>query len=130
MAYSSTTDNLHLPLFKGTDKAEWGDINVANEIIDEEITNVNVVANETKGDVNAIKPRVTQLETNSAKHEAEIATVKATAENALTKVNDLELEVQSLGNTQGELSNLTTVAKDNLVNAINELKARIDALSE
>jgi len=29
--YTSKTTNYELPIFLGTDKANWGDINIANE---------------------------------------------------------------------------------------------------
>lgn len=71
--YTNKTTNYELPIFLGTDKANWGDINIANEKID-----TAMKANEAKAD-NA------QL---SAEDSVEKATqALAVAQESLEKVN-------------------------------------------
>lgn len=71
--YTNKTTNYELPIFLGTDKANWGDINIANEKID-----TAMKANEAKAD-NA------QLSAEDSVEKA--AQALAVAQESLGKVN-------------------------------------------
>ena len=137
MGHTNSTPNIGLPQFIGTDKPTWlGDVNGAMSAIDTKIGSIDaaIATVDAKAD-NAVADASGAVTTaTNAVNTAGAASTTATQANnlatqALTVANNTaDLCTQSIvpsvtANTTaiGTLADLTTTAKDNLVNAINEV---------
>lgn len=137
MGHTNSTPNIGLPQFIGTDKPTWlGDINGAMSTIDTKVGNIDaaIATTDAKAD-NAVADASGAVTTaTNAVNTAGAASTTATQANnlatqALTVANNTAdlctLQIVPDVNTNktaiGTLADLTTTAKDNLVDAINEV---------
>lgn len=137
MGHTNSTPNIGLPQFIGTDKPTWlGDINGAMSAIDTKVGSIDVAiaTTDAKAD-NAVADASGAVTTaTNAVNTAGAASTTATQANnlatqALTVANNTAdlctLQIVPDVNVNkaaiGTLSDLTTTAKDNLVDAINEV---------
>ena len=137
MGHTNSTPNIGLPQFIGTDKPTWlGDVNGAMSTIDTKVGSIDaaIATTDAKAD-NAVADASGAVTTaTNAVNTAGAASTTATQANnlatqALTVANNTaDLCTQSIvpdvnANKAaiGTLADLTTSAKDNLVDAINEV---------
>ena len=137
MGHTNSTPNIGLPQFIGTDKPTWlGDVNGAMSAIDTKVGSIDaaVATVDAKAD-NAVADASGAVTTaTNAVNTAGAASTTATQANnlatqALTVANNtadlctqnIVPDVQANKTAIGTLADLQTTAKDNLVNAINEV---------
>lgn len=137
MGHTNSTPNIGLPQFIGTDKPTWlGDINGAMSTIDTKVGSIDaaIATTDAKAD-NAVADASGAVTTaTNAVNTAGAASTTATQANnlatqALTVANNtadlctLQIvpDVNANKAAIGTLADLTTTAKDNLVDAINEV---------
>lgn len=137
MGHTNSTPNIGLPQFIGTDKPTWlGDVNGAMSTIDTKVGSIDaaVATVDAKAD-NAVADASGAVTTaTNAVNTAGAASTAATQANnlatqALTVANNtadlctnqIVPDVQANKTAIGTLADLQTTAKDNLVDAINEV---------
>lgn len=137
MGHTNSTPNIGLPQFIGTDKPTWlGDVNGAMSAIDTKIGSIDaaIATTDAKAD-NAVADASGAVTTaTDAVNTAGAASTTATQANnlatqALTVANNtadlctllIVPDVTANKTAIGTLADLTTTAKDNLVDAINEV---------
>ena len=137
MGHTNSTPNIGLPQFIGTDKPTWlGDVNGAMSTIDTKVGSIDaaIATTDAKAD-NAVADASGAVTTaTNAVNTAGAASTTATQANnlatqALTVANNtadlctdqIVPDVQANKTAIGTLADLQTTAKDNLVNAINEV---------
>lgn len=146
MAHTNSTPNYNLPQFVGTDKPTWlGDVNGAMLAIDTAIAGVNATADgaDSKADTaistaNTASTTATDAATlaNTANTNAQSALTTAgnaataaqaageLAQTAKTTADGADTKATTNASNIGDLTTLTTTAKNNLVAAINEIDAK------
>ena len=137
MGHTNSTANLALPQFIGTDKPTWlGDVNGAFGAIDSKVGTIDadISAVDAKAD-NAVSDAAAAITTaTNANNTAGTASTTATnalniANNALTVANNADGHTNQLELKVGLLADLTTVDKDSIVDAINEVNAKTITVS-
>jgi hypothetical protein len=137
MGHTNSTPNIGLPQFIGTDKPTWlGDVNGAMSTIDTKIGSIDaaIATTDAKAD-NAVADAsgAVTTATNAVNTAGNASTTATQANNLATQAltvanntadlctNQIVPDVQANKTAIGTLADLTTTAKDNLVNAINEV---------
>lgn len=137
MGHTNSTPNIGLPQFIGTDKPTWlGDVNGAMSTIDTKIGSIDadIATTDAKAD-NAVADAAGAVNTAT-----NAATTAGNASTTATQANNLATQALTVANNTadlcsdqivpdvaanktaiGTLADLQTTAKDNLVNAINEV---------
>ena len=137
MGHTNSTPNIGLPQFIGTDKPTWlGDVNGAMSTIDTKVGSIDaaVATVDAKAD-NAVADAAGAVTTatNAVTTAGNASTTATQANNLATQAltvanntadlctNQIVPDVQANKTAIGTLADLQTTAKDNLVNAINEV---------
>ena len=142
MGHTNETANYNLPQFIGTDKPTWlGDVNGAMSAIDAAIanaasaatdaasvaTNAATVASGAVTTANAASETATAASTAASGATTTANNAAETANNAQSTAVLAKGTADGAASAIGDLSDLTTTDKTNLVSAVNEVKASIPA---
>lgn len=137
MGHTNSTPNIGLPQFIGTDKPTWlGDVNGAMSAIDTKVGSIDaaIATTDAKAD-NAVADAAGAVTTAT-----NAVTTAGNASTTATQANNLATQALTVANNTadlctnqivpdvaantaaiGTLADLTTTAKDNIVDAINEV---------
>lgn len=133
--HTNSTENYDLPQFVGTDKPTWlGDFNTAMATIDTavgtnassitslgtRVTSAEGVANQASSDVATLTSTVNTLSGNVQSVTTTANNAQSTATSALNTANSADGKANTNATNIGDLTDLDTSVKTDLVSAIND----------
>ena len=146
MAHTNSTPNYNLPQFVGTDKPTWlGDVNGAMLAIDTAVATVSAKADasDAKADgavttansaastasdaaplANTANTNATSALTTAGNAATAASAAQSTADGAVTTANAASTKADTVAADVGDLEDLTTTVKTDLVAAINEVNGK------
>ena len=137
--HTNSTQNYNLPQFIGSDKPTWlGDVNTAMSTIDTAIgtnasnisslgtrvTSAEGIASQASTDVTTLKGTVNTLSGNVTTVTTTANNAQSTATSALNTANSADGKATTNANSIGDITDLETTVKTDLVSAINELNKK------
>lgn len=137
--HTNSTQNYELPQFIGTDKPTWlGDFNTAMSTIDAgmaenasditgldtRVTSAEGVASQASSDVSTLTSTVNTLSGNVTTATTTANNAQSTATSALNTANSADGKATTNATNIGDLTDLDTTAKTDLVSAINEVNEK------
>ena len=144
--HSGATTNYELPQFVGTDKPTWlGDFNTAMATIDSgmaenagditslgtRVTNAETTAGQASTDVASLQSTVSTLSSNVSSVTTTANNAQSTATSALNTANSAQSTAETADDKAdanatkiGDLTDLDTTAKTDVVSAINEVNEK------
>lgn len=140
-SHTNETENYDLPQFVGTDKPTWlGDFNSAMASIDtamgtnasnitslgSRVTSAEGVASQASSDVTTLTGTVNTLSGNVTTVTTTANNAQSTATSALNTANSADGKADANAGKIGDLTDLDTTAKTDLVSAINEVNEKTD----
>ena len=138
-SHTNRTENYDLPQFIGSDKPTWlGDFNTAMSTIDSAIgtnassistlgtrvTNAEGVASQASTDVAGLTSTVATLSGNVQSVTTTANNAQSTATSALNTANSANTKADTNASSIGDITDLETTVKTDLVSAINEVNEK------
>lgn len=128
MGHTNSTTNLALPQFIGTDKPTWlGDINGAFAAIDAYAGTNNAAVAAAASDASSAVSQASSAVNTANTANTTAGNASTAANNAVGVANTAANLAGAVDTKVGLLINLNTTDKSNIVNAINEIEAQVNA---